>query len=399
MKDWKTAIGNGSNRRQFLKGTGVLGVVGLAGCTGGDDGNGDDGSGNGNGDDGSGNGNGDDGSGNGNGDDGSGNGDSEPVSWTIGTSGPDSATHASGVAMSQVISDNSDMIDMTAQTTGGTAANLPLLAEEELNIAQSTSWGVVQANAGNPPYEGGLSKVMTQVIPFMSIEYFLIKRDVDELSDIQSVSDIPQDGSIDMAFGDRAGTNYFAGVDAFELSGIDNPDEKYNITSLDWGSQGAAMRDGRLDICIGYTVSQVTTVGWEQEVDATTDIDIVEWEFDESAVADSGLPYFYIEAPGDLWEQDVSVESIPSLGVGYETVFPADVSDELAYEFISIVHDNIDQVRDASAVLQGAGPELTQDLMLASPDAPVHPGAEQFMREEDLWSDDLTTLEEYESNQ
>lgn len=377
MKDWNKAIGNSSNRRQFLKGTGVLGVVGLAGCTGG--GNGDDGNGN-------------DGSSNG-------NGDSESISWSIGTSGPDSATHASGVAMSQVISDNSDMIDMTAQTTGGTAANLPLLVEGELDIAQSTSWGVVRANAGKTPYEGGLSKVMTQVIPFMSIEYFLIKRDVDELSDIQSVSDIPQDGSINMAFGQRGGTNYFAGFDAFELSGIDNLEDKYNITSLDWGSQGAAMRDGRLDICMAYTVSQVTTVGWEQEVDATTDIDIVEWEFDESNLANSVLPYFYIEAPGDLWEQDVSVESIPSLGVGYETVFPADISDELAYEFVSVVHDNIDQVRDASAVLQGAGPELTQDLMLASPDAPVHPGAEQFMREEDLWSDDLTTLEEYESNQ
>lgn len=395
MTDWRSTLSDGSNRRKFLKSTGALGVVGLAGCTGGgdDDGNGGNGGNGGDGEDTETNG------GGGEDTEENGGGSSEPVSWTIGTSGPDSATHASGVAMSQVISDNSDMIDMTAQTTGGTAANLPLLANEELDIAQSTSWGVVQANAGNAPYEGGLSKVMTQVIPFMSIEYFLIKRDVEELSDIQSVSDIPTDGSINMAFGDRAGTNYFAAVDAFELSGIENPTDKYNVSSMDWGSQGAAMRDGRLDICLGYTVSQVTTVGWEQEVDATTDIDIVEWEFDESAVANAEMPYFYIEAPGDLWEQDVSVDQIPSLGVGYETVFPADISDELAYEFISVVHDNIDQVRNASAVLEGAGPELTQELMLASPDAPVHPGAEEYMREEDLWSDDLTSLEDYESNQ
>jgi len=401
MTNGKPTVKDGSNRRKFLKSTGALGVIGLAGCAGGDGGSGDGGDG-GSGDSGDG-GSGDSGDG-GSGDsgdngDGADDGGSESVSWTIGTSGPDSATHASGVAMSQVISENSDLIDMTAQTTGGTAANLPLLANGELDIAQSTSWGVVRGNAAKEPYSNGLSKVMTQVIPFMSIEYFLIKRDTETLSDIQSVSDIPQDGSISMAFGDRAGTNYFSAVDALELSGIENPTEKYDVSSLDWGSQGAAMRDGRLDICLGYTVSQVTTVGWEQEVAATTDIDIVEWEFDESTVSNSGLPYFYIEAPSDLWEQEVSVESIPSLGVGYETVFPADISDDLAYEFISVVQDNIGQVRDASAVLAGAGPELTQELTLASPDAPVHPGAERFMREEGLWNENLTTLEEFESNQ
>ncbi|WP_080508388.1 TAXI family TRAP transporter solute-binding subunit [Haloparvum sedimenti] len=391
MDDWRSAIGNGSDRRKFLKATGALGIAGIAGCTGG--GNGGDG-GDGGDEDTEANGGGGDTEENGGGD-----GGSDSVSWTIGTSGPDSATHASGVAMSQVISENSDMIDMSAQTTGGTAANLPLIANGELDIAQSTSWGVVQGNAGNAPYNEQLSKTMTQVLPFMSIEYFLIKRDVEELSDIETVSDIPQDGSIDMAWGNRGGTNYFAGVDAFELSGIENPEEKYNISSMDWGSQSAAIRDGRLDICMGYTVSQVTTVGWEQEVDATTDIDVVQWEFDESDIADSGMPYVYLESPADVWEQEISVDQVPSLGVGYETVFPAEISQELAYEFVSVVNDNIDQVRSASAVLEGAGPELTQQLTLASPDAPVHPGAEQFMKEEGLWSDDLTTLEEYESNQ
>ena len=368
---------DGNDRRRFLRSAGALGVVGLAGCAGG--GSGDDG---------------------GSGGDGSGDdGGSEPVSWTIGTSGPDSATHASGVAMSQVISNNSDLIDMSAQTTGGTAANLPLIANDELDIAQSTSWGVVQANAGNEPYGEQLAKTMTQVLPFMSIEFYLIKRDVEEFADIETVSDIPQDGSISMAFGDRAGTNYFAGVDAFEISGIENPTEKYDISSLDWGSQSAAIRDGRLDMCIAYSISLQTLVGWEQEVDATTEVDVVEWEFDQSDVADSGLPYVYIEAPADVWEQDISVDPIPSLGVGYETVFPSEISQELAYEFVSVVHENIDQVRDASAVLQGAGLDLTEQLTLASPDAPVHPGAEQFMREEGIWSDDMTTLEQYESDQ
>ncbi|WP_138007937.1 TAXI family TRAP transporter solute-binding subunit [Halalkalirubrum salinum] len=384
------------NRRRFLKAAGSIGVVGVAGCTGGGNGNGGNGNGDdGNGDDGNGDdGNGDDGNG-GNGNGGNGNGD-DTVEWTIGTSGSDSATHASGVAMSQVISEESDRIDMSAQTTGGTAANPTLVDQGEIDIAQSTSWSVFKANRAEEPYNDGLSETMTQVLPFMSLEYYLVKRDVDELADIETVSDIPQDGSINMAFGQQGGTNFFAGLDGFRMSGIEDPQEKYNIRSLDWGDQGSSMSDGRLDICIVYSVSLVTLAGWEQEMDATTDVSVVEWEFSEEDVIDSGLPYEYIEAPTDVWEQDMEMDATPSVGVGYETIFPESIDEDLGYEFVSTVMENIDAVRDASAVLQGAGPDLVGDLLLASPDAPVHPGAERYYREEDLWSDDFTSLEDYE---
>lgn len=368
-----------SERRRFLKAAGAVGLGGLAGCMGSDDdSDADDG-----------------------GDDGADDGESsdeggETVQWTMGTSGPDSATHASGVAMSQVLSEESDSIDMSAQTTGGTAANPQLIDNGDIDVAQSTSWGVVRANEGDEPYGEPMEKTMTQVLPFMSLEYYLVKRDVEELSDIETVSDIPQDGSINMAFGQRGGTNHFTGLDGLKLSGIENPREKFNIRSMSWGDQGAALRDGRLDIGIVYSVSGVVLAGWEQELDATQAVDVVEWEFDESDVEESGLPYFYIDASADPWEQELSSDSIPSLGVGYETVFSEDVSQELGYEFVSTVHDNVEAVRDASSVLQGAGEELTQKLMLASESAPVHPGAEQYMKEEDIWSDELTTLDEYD---
>jgi len=360
----------------FLKSAGALSALGLAGCTGdgsdGSDGDGGDGS------------------------DGGGGDGGDSVDWTLGTSGPDSATHASGVAMSQVVSDESDRIEMSAQTTQGTAANPRLIDEGDIDIAQSTSWGVERANAGEAPYDDPpLETPLTQVLPFMSIEFYLIKRDVEDLADIETVSDIPQDGSIDMAFGQRGGTNFFAGLDGFNISGIEDVEEKYSLQSLSWGDQRAQLADGRLDIGMGYSISQVTLVGWEQELDATQEIDVVEWEFTEEDVRESGLPYEYLEAPADVWEQPISVDPIPSMGVGYMTIFPETVSDDLTYEFVSLVHDNIDAVREASSVLQGAGPELTGSLMLASDNAPVHPGTERFMREEDLWREELLSLEDY----
>lgn len=373
------------SRRKFLKAAGTVGIVGLAGCSGNGDGDGD----------------GDGGAttteenGDTNTTEGS-DGSAETVDWTIGTSTSDSATHASGVAMSQVVSNESDRINMSAQTTGGTAANPQLIDNGDIDVAQSTGWSVVRANTGGEPYGEPMSETMTQVLPFMSIEYFLIKRDAEELADIETVNDIPTDGSVSIAFGQRGGTNFFAGLDGMRLSGIENPEDKFNVRSLTWSDQGSALSDGRLDIGMGYTVSRAVITGWEQELDATTDLGVVDWGFSEQDIQDSPLPYLYLETPADIWESDLGTDVIPSLGVGYETIFPESISEDLGYEFTKTVLENIESVRSASSVLEGAGPEFTSEFMLRSTDAPVHPGAEKYMKENDLWSDDLTTLSDYQ---
>jgi len=391
--------GSNSGRRRFLKTLGAAGLIGLAGC-GGDGGDGGDGGGS-DGDDGGGGdgGDSDGGDGDGGGGDGGdgGDGGSMSVEWTIGTSGPETATHASGVAMSEVISEKSDNISMSAQTTGGTAANPRLIAQGDIDVAQSTDWAVARSNSGGPPYGEPVEKTMTQVLPFMTLEYYLVRRTDDALSDIETVSDIPQDGSISMAFGQRGGTNFFAGIDGFNLSGIDDVQEKYDLQSMSWGDQGSLFADGRLDIMLVYGVSREVLTGWAQEAGATTDVALVEWEFDESDIADSDLPYTYIETPADLWEgQDLRMDDIPAVGVGYQTVFPADVPEELGYEFVSTVMEDIDAVREASSVLQRAGPDFASEFLLPSPDAPVHPGAERYYKDNDLWKDGLTTYDDYD---
>jgi TRAP transporter TAXI family solute receptor len=389
---WNGDGDSATDRRKFLKVVGAASMVGLAGCGGdggdggGDGSDGDDGGGS-DGSDG-----GDDGDDMEDGDDGS-----TSVEWTIGTSGPETATHASGVAMSEVISDKSDNISMSAQTTGGTAANPRLIAQGDIDVAQSTDWAVARSNSGADPYGEPVGKTMTQLLPFMTLEYYLVRRTDDELSDIQTVSDIPQDGSISMAFGQRGGTNFFAGLDGFRLSGIEDVQDKYDLQSMSWGDQGSQFADGRLDIMLVYGVSREVLTGWAQEAGAQADVALVEWEFSEEDIASSDLPYTYIETPADLWDgQDLRRDSIPAVGTGYQTVFPAEVSEDLGYEFVTTVMDDIEAVREASSVLARAGPDFAQEFLLPSANAPVHPGAERYYKENDLWKDGLTTLDEYE---
>ena len=224
--EWNGSSDPAPDRRTFLKVVGAASMVGLAGCGG--DGGDSGGSSDGGNSDGSGGGDGDDTE---DGDDGG-----MSVEWTIGTSGPETATHASGVAMSEVISDKSDSISMSAQTTGGTAANPRLIAQGDIDVAQSTDWAVARSNSGAQPYGEPVGKTMTQVLPFMTLEYYLVKRE-GELEGVETVSDIPQDGSVSMAFGQRGGTNFFAGLDGFQLSGIDDVQDKYDLQSMSWGDR------------------------------------------------------------------------------------------------------------------------------------------------------------------
>jgi len=399
---WNGDGDSATDRRKFLKVVGAASMVGLAGCGGdggdgggdgsdGDDGGGSDG---GDGDDGGGS-DGSDGDGGGS-DGGDGDDGGMSVDWTMGTSGPETATHASGVAMSEVISEKSDSISMSAQTTGGTAANPRLIAQGDIDVAQSTDWAVARSNSGADPYGEPVGKTMTQVLPFMTLEYYLVKRE-GELEGVETVSDIPQDGSVSMAFGQRGGTNFFAGLDGFQLSGIEDVQDKYDLQSMSWGDQGSQFADGRLDVMLVYGVSREVLTGWAQEAGAQVDVSVVEWEFSEEDIASSDLPYTYIETPADLWDgQDIRMDSIPAVGVGYQTVFPAEVSEDLGYEFVSTVMEDIDAVREASSVLARAGPDFAQEFLLPAGNAPVHPGAERYYKENDLWKDGLTTLDEYE---
>lgn len=363
-------------RRSILKATGPLVMMGFAGCMGsqstGNETN--------------------DGSGN------TGGNGGQQYSWRIGTSGQETATHASGVAFSNIVSENSDMIEMSAQTTGGTTANPRLVDQGDVDIAQSTAPMVWRANVGRAPYvDPKISKTMCQTFSYMTLDCFLVKRNVGKLSDIKTITDIPTDGSVKMSWGPRGTSAWDTQVDAFKMAGVKNPEEKFDLQVMGLGDQAGAMRDGRLDIANIYTANTKTLIGWIQELDATSDIDIVRYPFDKQTVKNSGKPLVYSEVSTDVWNQKVSGSSFPALSIGYFTTIPADIPSEPVYEYTRILMEKYKKVRDAHAVLARHGPDFATKFLVKNGEVPVHPGTEKYYKENDLWSNDLTSLKSYQS--
>lgn len=371
-------------RRSFVKTAVPIGIVGMAGCTGNGDG---DGTGNGNGN-GTGNGN-----GNGNGDDNG--GEQNTYNWRLGTSSQATATHAAGVAFSSTINEHSDMLEASAQTTGGTEANPRLIDEGQIDMGITTGDAVSRANTNGSPYDDPpVDKTFCQTFTFMTVDQFLVRRNTEELQDIETLDDVPTDGSIRMSWGARGSSGFRVQQLAFEIAGIENPTEKYDIRPIEVGDQPAAFREGRLDIAFTYTINHSILPGWAQELDSTSEFSIVKYPFDEQDVIDSGYPLIFSTAEPPF-NQEVGVDTFPTVSLTYTPTIPAGVSEEAGYEFTSILMENHEEVSEAHAVLSNFNPESGTNLLLASEEAPIHPGAEQYYRDNDLWSDEFTSLDDY----
>lgn len=379
------------DRRTVIKTVGAgttAGMIGLAGCSGNGDG-GDNDNGDGNGD-----GSGDD-NGNGNGDNNdNGNGD-ESVSWTIGTSGEETATHASGVAFSSVINENSDSIEMSAQTTGGTTANNRLVDEGEIDIAQSTHNLLWRANRDAGPYsDPPIEKTLCQTFSYMTLDIFLVKRqEVSDLEGVTRVEDLPEGTSI--SFGPRGTSAWDIANDGLSILGIEDSQEYFDVSTMGLGDQANAMNDGRIDVCTCYTANQSTLIGWIQQLDAQVDIDILDWNITAEQASNSDVPVATADVPGDTWNQEISHDPYTALPLGYTTVIPSDISDDLVYEYTDVLMNNVEDVRSASAVLEEHGPDFATEW-LQPEGVPVHPGSEQYYKDNDMWDESLTTLEEFE---
>lgn len=366
-------------RRSVVKAIGggtTAGILGLAGCTeseGGDGNGGDDSDG-----------------GDGNGGDGE-----DSVSWVIGTSGEETATHASGVAFSNVVSENSDRIEMSAQTTGGTTANNRLLDDEEVDIAQSTHNLLWRANQDLGPYsDPPIEKTLCQTFSYMTLDIFLVKRqEADDLEGVSQVADLPE--GTNLSFGPRGTSAWDMANDGLNMLGIEDSQEYFNVSTMGLGDQADAMNDGRIDVCTCYTANQETLIGWIQQLDAQVEIDVLEWGISEDEAREADVPVAVADIPGDVWNQEVSHDPFTGLPLGYTTVIPSDISEDLVYEYTEILMNNVEEVREASAVLERHGPDFATEW-LQPEDVPVHPGAEQYYRDNDMWDDSLTTLDEFE---
>lgn len=318
-------------------------------------------------------------------------------SWSIGTSSEGTMAFAAGTAYSEVVNEFSDELEASAQTTGGTATNPSLASQGQIQAGTTTSPLVKAANEQNAPFEDGFEEDMTWCQCWVShtLDFHLVRLDNDELSGIETVQDLPQD--IDISFGQAAGTQFEVTMQVLELAGIDNPRDYFeNIHDIDVASQAEALREERVDVAMPYTTNLSGKVGWVQELDSTVDLQFVRFGIDPEEVAETNIPIQLDEIDTELYDQEMDWAG-QGLVTPYDLSVPDFIPDDEVYEFVSTCMDNYEEVRSYHDDLEYFGPEYGTENLLTIDSAPVHPGAEEYYKENDHWYDDLTSLDDYES--
>jgi TRAP transporter TAXI family solute receptor len=287
---------------------------------------------------------------------------------TIGTASVVGIYYPVGGATAQIINRADIGVRATVEATGGSAFNIRALAVGELDMALGQSDVVYQAFNGTGTFEGEQVDSLRTLMGLHAEPLHLVcaaDAGVSTLEDIRGKR---------VNIGNPGSGIRFTVEQALEAVGIGL--DEFTVESLTAAESVDFLRDGRID-CLFYTIG----IGGAALQDISTSMDVVFVPLDNpefQALVDE-FPYFaFTTVPAGTYRgQD---EEITLFGVKALFVTTDNLSEEIAYNIVKAILDNLDDFRAIHPALQFLTAEdFTQGL-----GAPLHPGAERAYQEAGL---------------
>ncbi len=341
--------GNSVSRRSVLKGGAAAGVIGLAGCIGGDD-----------------------------------NGE---YTLTVGCTSSGSSTMRAGQAMARAMNEHSDSVSFDPQTTDGLIANLYEYDSGEFEAVGVGTQGYAQAM----DREGQFADDPVERLPHLGPLYtraaiYFVAR---EGSGIEGVSDLREGGvnlyPIQPGFGTRLLTETI-------IKEADLWDQN-EIVNVDVGDSAGAFEEGRIDVAAVYDSNSVALAGWVQEVDVRNDLYWVPTDDDQFIdVIENfeGASAFEYEPVG--WEQDMDdlTDTTWAWTLDACWTFGPDVPADVTYELCRIAHEHSSTLQESDETSFDYQDIQTHFAGGFLEGAPVHDGVADWLDEQGEWDDSWT---------
>lgn len=335
------------NRRRFIKAACVAGIAGVAGCIG-DDGGGVSG---------------------------------DTTDWSFGITREGTIGHVKASGWARIFDEADTDISLTLNTTGGSEEAYRLIAKGENHIARGTSaMGMASHNEESRPGAnfGGdntLSPVPQQVMAISDIRPFWVTLN----DDIQSIEDLQGSNVHNGAAGSR-----FVGAIPFDSIGMNDID----FTQGDWSDIPFALEEGRVDAAYTYVMGGGTSLpGWAEQLASMEDLRVLEFTDDHLQSFEED-PYLNVtQVPvNDVFPFETNVDTVQSPTAQYQWYVHPDLSEENVREFCEVSFANIGEIQGIHDALGLFDEEYAVEGLTQSP---VHPGAVQRYKDNDLWNDDL----------
>ena len=286
---------------------------------------------------------------------------------TMGTGGESGTYYAFGGVIANVIGDKTD-IDVSYVSTGGTAANLTGIASGMYDLA------TVQSDVSTYAFEGTNSFAESGKVDSFRVLGALYAETVQIVTcnpDIKSVADL---AGKSVCVGDVGSGTYFNTIDvlaAYDLT-IDDITPVYQS----FGDSTESLKDGKIDaafICAGAPTTAV--------VDLSTSKPVYLVSIDDEHMAkllDACPWYASLTIPAGTYNG--FDEDAVTITVKCTLVCRADLDDDVAYELVSTIFENKEEI----AGIHAKGAELDLNFATEGIAVPFAKGAAKYYAEKGI---------------
>ncbi len=253
-------------------------------------------------------------------------------------------------------------VNSRTETTGASAENLNLMAQESVEMSFVMSDALVQAVNGEETFTEPIENVQQVAALYPNFVQLITT----EGAGIESVEDL---AGKRVAVGDQN-----SGVEIATRSVLDAHDMSYDDMTVDYlgyAEAAEAMRGGQLDAAFLTSGLPNASV---MELENSVDLKIVPIE--PEVVEGMEEDYFTsLEIPADTYGNE---EAVPTVAIMNALVVRSDLSEDDVYNLTKYMFENLESLENSHQAASDISVENSMDNMVID----VHPGAQRYYDEQ-----------------
>lgn len=292
----------------------------------------------------------------------------EPLQkFSLATGGTAGTYYPIGAAIANVITKYVEGVEVTAESTGASVANLKMIADKKVDMILSAANTALAAYQGEAPFDKTIKNIRGITALYPETFQFVVLR----ASGLKKLGDLRGKKVVVGAPG--SGTERTAKL-LLEALGITYSDIKPQFLSFAEGV--TALKDRLVDCAIvgaGIPTSAV--------VDAAASLDITLLNVEEEAFqkVSKGSPYLMqVRIPAGTYkglDTDITSVASPALLIARE-----DIDSNLVYKITGGIFNHLGEIQASHA----QGKNISLESALKGMSVPLHPGAERFYKEKGI---------------
>ncbi|WP_408959687.1 TAXI family TRAP transporter solute-binding subunit [Natrinema sp. 74] len=290
------------------------------------------------------------------------------------TSGPTTSAYTMTQVIANAVAQNSEL-KVQALPSEGTNANIGRLQRDESDISYIQNWTASKVANGEDPFEN-LDYTPYQVFHMYDLAWFLCTGN----DGWTSVSDI---GSNDRVSPTPSGSGT---AEMLEYA-LDTVTDGYKRVSIEYGNQGGAMSEGRLDAGAGTFINGSVEPPWLQQMKGSVDLRLLQWPEDAVSKLEQDPAVIINSIDTTTFDNyGYAPDTLNTPNLSYNFVVRDDFSGETLKTFLNTLWEQRKGLGKDNALL-GSMAQGDHWLKNGYTTLPFHPAAAEFYKEKGIWND------------